>query len=53
LDVVIGKGAAVFEVLAGEDESLLIGWYRLFVLDLLLDIFDRVRLLNVEHDQIS
>jgi hypothetical protein len=32
---------------------LLIGWYRLFVLDLLLDIFDRVRWLNVEHDQIS
>lgn len=26
LDVVVGEGAAVFELLAGEDQALLVGW---------------------------
>jgi hypothetical protein len=42
LDVVIGEGSAVFELLSSEDESLLIGWDTFFVLDLSLDIFDGV-----------
>ena len=32
LDVVIGKGAAILELLAGEDESLLVWWDTFFVL---------------------
>ena len=31
LDVVIGQGATVFELFAGEDEALLIGWDAFFV----------------------
>ncbi len=34
LDVVVGKSAAILELLAGEDESLLIGGDALLVLDL-------------------
>jgi len=34
LDVVIGKSAAIFELLAGEDQTLLIGGDSLLVLDL-------------------
>ena len=34
LDVVVRESAAVFELLAGEDEALLIGWDAFLVLDL-------------------
>ncbi len=37
LDVVVGESAAVLELLAGEDESLLFRGYSVLVLDLLLD----------------
>jgi len=42
LDVVVRKGAAVFELFAGKDESLLIGRDAFLVLDLGLDVFDGV-----------
>jgi hypothetical protein len=38
LDVVVGKGAAVLELLAGEDQALLVRGNALLVLDLGLDI---------------
>jgi hypothetical protein len=48
LDVVVGEGATVFELFAGEDESLSIGRNSLLVLDLLLDIVDGIaRLKNM------
>ena len=50
LDVVVGEGAAIFELLSGEDQSLLVGWDSLLVLDLGLDIVDGVRRLNLEGD---
>ena len=50
LDVVVGEGSAVFELLASEDESLLIGRDALLVLDLGLDVVDRVRRLDLESD---
>ncbi len=40
LDVVVGKSAAVFELLAGEDESLLIWGDAFLVLDFGLDILN-------------
>ncbi|XAR48081.1 hypothetical protein NMG60_11030791 [Bertholletia excelsa] len=47
LDVVVGKGSAVLELLSSEDEALLVRWDTLLVLDLGLDIVDGVRGLNL------
>ncbi len=33
LDVVVGEGAAVFELLAGEDQALLVWWDAFLVCD--------------------
>ena len=43
LNVVVGEGSTVLELLSGEDESLLVGRNSLLVLDLSLDVVDRVR----------
>ena len=53
LDVVVGEGAAVLELLAGEDEALLIGRDALLVLDLGLDVVDGVGRLDVEGDGLA
>ena len=50
LDVVVGEGSAVLELLTGEDESLLVWWDTFLVLDLSLDILDGVSWLDVEGD---
>merc|ERR1712153_141537 len=50
LDVVIRKSSAIFQLLTGEDESLLIWRDTFFVLDLSLDIFDSVCWLDIEGD---
>jgi hypothetical protein len=53
LDVVVGQGALILELLARKDEALLVGWDALLVLDLLLDLFDRVARLAVEGDRLA
>merc|ERR1719327_1960523 len=53
LDVVVREGAAVLELLAGEDETLLVGRDALFVLDLGLDVVDRVRRLHLKGDRLA
>ena len=53
LDVVVRKGAAVFELFAGEDEALLIWRNAFLVLDLCLDVFNGVRGLDIECDCFS
>jgi hypothetical protein len=50
LDVVVGEGTSVLELLAREDQTLLVGGDTLLVLDLGLDIVDRVRGLDLEGD---
>jgi len=50
LDVVVGEGSTVFELLSSEDESLLIWWDTFLVLDLSLDVFDGVCWLNIKSD---
>jgi len=50
LDVVIRESSAVLELLAGEDQSLLIRGDSLLVLNLLLHIFDGIRRLDIERD---
>jgi hypothetical protein len=50
LDVVVAQRAAVLELLAREDKALLIRRDPLLVLDLGLDILDRIRRLDLERD---
>merc|ERR1712159_303567 len=53
LDVIVGKGSTVFELLSSEDQSLLIRGDTFLVLDLSLDVFNGVRGFNIEGDGLS
>ena len=53
LNVVVRESAAVLELLASEDETLLIGRDALLVLDLSLDVVDGVRRLDLESDGLT
>merc|ERR1712122_463399 len=53
LDIVIRKGAAIFQLLASKDQTLLIWGNALLVLDLGFDIFNGVRRLNLEGDGLA
>ena len=50
LDVVVGEGAAILELLAGKDEALLVWGDALLVLDLGLDVVDGVGRLDIQRD---
>ena len=53
LDVVVRKCSPVFQLLASENQSLLIRWDTFFVLDLLLDVLDRVARLHVQSNRLT
>jgi hypothetical protein len=53
LDVVVGKGAAILELLASKDQSLLVRGDALLVLNLGLDIVDRVGGLDLKGDGLA
>ena len=53
VDVVVTQSAAVLELPAGEDEARRSTRDALLVLDLLLDVVDRVRRLDVERDRLA
>lgn len=53
LDVVIGQGAAVFELLSSEDKTLLVWWDAFLVLDLGLHIVDGVGRLHLQGDGLA
>ena len=53
LDVVVRKGAAVLELLAGEDQALLVRGDAFLVLDLGLDVFDGVGGFDIEGDGLT
>ena len=53
LDVVVRECSAIFQLLTGEDESLLVGRDALLVLDLGLDVLDGVRGLDVQSDGLA
>ena len=53
LDVVIRKRAAILELLAREDQALLVGGDALLVLDLAFDHVNRVRALDLERDGLA
>merc|ERR1712213_171609 len=50
LDVVVGEGSSIFQLLSSEDQSLLIWRNSFLVLDLGLDILNGVRWLNLQGD---
>ena len=52
LDVVVSERATVLELLAGEDQALLVRRNALLVLDLRLDVLDGVVALNFERDRL-
>merc|ERR1712102_242618 len=53
LDVVVGEGPAVLQLLASEDKPLLIRGDSLLILDLSLDVLDGVRGLDLEGDGLA
>lgn len=50
LDVVVGEGTSVLELLSCEDQALLIRWDSLLILNLSLNIIDGVGRLNIKGD---
>ena len=54
LDVVVSEGSSVLELLSGEDESLLVRWDALLVLDLGFNILNSVRfLVHIKGDGLA
>ena len=53
LDVVIAERAAILQLLAGKDETLLVGRDAFLVLDFGFDVFDRVRSLDFESNGLA
>jgi len=53
LDVVVGEGAAILELLAGKDQALLVWGNALLILDLGLHIVDGVRRLHLQGDGLA
>ena len=53
LDVVVGQGSAILELLAGEDQALLVWRNALLVLDLCLNVVDGVRGLHLQGDGLA
>merc|ERR1712126_216731 len=53
LDIVIRKSSSILQLLSSEDQSLLVWWDSLLVLDLCLDILNGVRWLNLKSDGLA
>ena len=53
LDVVVAEGSTVFQLLAGEDQALLIGWNTLFVLNFRLHVLDGIAGLDFKGDGLA
>ena len=53
LDIIIGQRSSIFELLAGEDQALLVWGNALLILDLGLDIVDSIRRLHLEGDSLA
>ena len=53
LDVVVGESSSILELLTGENESLLVWWDTLLVLNFGFNILDRVSWLHVESNSLT
>lgn len=50
LDVVVRQGAAILELLPGEDQNLVVGWNSFLVLNLRFDVLNGIARFNIERD---
>ena len=53
LNVVVAQSSPIFQLLASEDESLLVRWNALLILDLGLHVIDGVRRLDLQRDGLT
>jgi hypothetical protein len=53
LNVVVGKGSAVFELLSSKDQALLVRRNTLLVLNLRLDVVDGIGRLDLKGDGLA
>ena len=53
LNVVIGEGTTILKLFTSENQTLLVGWDSLLVLDLGLDVVDGIGRLNLEGDSLT
>jgi hypothetical protein len=53
LDVVIAQGTSIFQLLSGENQSLLVRWDSLLVLNFGLDIVNGVARLHLKGDSLA
>ena len=53
LHIVIGQRTPILQLLAGENQTLLIRWNALLILDLCLHLLDRIAGLHVESNRLS
>merc|ERR1712122_466410 len=53
LDVVVGEGSSILELLSSKDQSLLVWWDSFLVLDLGLDVLNGIRRFNLQGDGLS
>lgn len=53
LNVVIGEGSAIFQLLACKDQALLVRRNAFLVLNLRLDVVDGIARLNLEGDGLA
>ena len=53
LNVVVREGSAVFELLSGENQSLLVRWDAFLILDLRLDVINGIGRFNFEGDGLA
>ena len=53
LDVIVAQSTTIFELLSGKDQSLLVWWDTLLVLDLCFNIVDRIAGLDLKGDGLA
>merc|ERR1719436_1996346 len=53
LDIVIGEGTPILQLLASKNQTLLIWWDSFLVLNLGLDIFDSIPRLDIQSDGLA
>ena len=53
LNVVVTQSSSIFQLLASEDQSLLVRWNALFVLNLGLNVVDGVRRFDFQRDRLT